>query len=585
MKSNKRSSSNRAQTAAPAKVAVQPSNAASRLWYYLGGIALALFLAFEIYGPAIRGPFLFDDRGLPFFLPGWADMPLSAWLTGVRPLLMLTYWINFQIGQTDAYWYHVFNVVFHLGNAVLIGLIVRRILEWAGVDQSQRRVLALFSGALFFVHPMQTESVAYVASRSENLSVLLFNAALAIFVYRRSVAVSIRVAAAILILFIGAAVTKEHAAVLPALLLLTDYFWNPGFTFDGIRRNWKLYLPIAAGTVLAGFWVWRVLTTSLSAGFGLKDLTWSEYFFSQCRAIWVYLRMFLLPIGQNVDHEFAVSRNLLDHGAVLGLVALISVSAGAWLYRRPYPLASYGWFTFLILLAPTSSFVPIRDLLVERRLYLPFIGLLLICCEFLRRVPLTRPAPLLLLGSVVTVFAFASYQRNQVWSDPAALWKDTADKSPHKSRPRFQLAFAYYSEGHCAEAAAEYEKASRLEKPDYSLYVDWALAYDCAHQPDAALEKLRKAVELERSAHAYALIGMVYAKQNRAPEALQALAEAEKLDPNFEPTYVYRGNIYMLSNEFAKAAEQFRRALALNPADLTARNGLDMAAKQIPARM
>ena len=97
------------------------------------------------------------DRGLPFFLPGWADMPLSAWLTGVRPLLMLTYWINFQIGQTDAYWYHVFNVVFHLGNAVLIGLIVRRILEWAGVDQSQRRVLALFSGALFFVHPMQTD--------------------------------------------------------------------------------------------------------------------------------------------------------------------------------------------------------------------------------------------------------------------------------------------------------------------------------------------------------------------------------------------------------------------------------------------
>src|SRR6476661_9271572 len=110
MKSNKRSSGPRAQTAATAKAAVQSTNTGSSLWYYLAAAVLAIFLAFEIYGPAIRGPFLFDDRGLPFYLPGWADMPLSAWIMGVRPLLMFTYWINFQIGQTEPYWYHVFNV-------------------------------------------------------------------------------------------------------------------------------------------------------------------------------------------------------------------------------------------------------------------------------------------------------------------------------------------------------------------------------------------------------------------------------------------------------------------------------------------
>ncbi len=557
----------------------------SRLWYYVAGVVAALVVVFEIYGPAIRGPFLFDDRYLPFFLPGWTDAPLRNWVAGVRPLLMFTYWLNFRLSQTDPYSYHLLNVLFHLADGVLIWLIVDRILEWAGVKPPPRRILAVFCGALFLVHPIQTESVAYVASRSEALSVMLFNAAFAIFVYRRTKAVSIRVAAAVLLLFISACVTKEHAAVLPALLLLTDYFWNPGFSFDGIRKNWKLYVPIAAGAALAGIWISTILKGAPTAGFGMKDLTWSDYFFSQCRAIWIYVRMFVLPVGQNVDHEFAVSRSVLDHGSLFGLVALIGVSVAAWIYRRRYPLASFGWFAFLILLAPTSSFVPIRDLLVERRLYLPFIGLLLIVCEFLRRVELRSSGAIAGLGCVIAVFAFAAYQRNQVWGDPVALWKDTAEKSPNKSRPRFQLAYAYYQEGRCADAAADYEKASKLEKPDYSLFVDWALAYDCAQKPDAALEKLRQALALERSAHAYALMGMVYAKQNRLPEALEALESAERIDPSFESTYVYRGNVYLLGKDFAKAAEQFRRALSLNPTDMAARNGLEMAQGQQPPRM
>ncbi len=579
MKSNKRPRANDPAV----KPAAPPSQTPK--WYYLAGLAAALFLAFQIYGPAIRGPFLFDDRALPFFLPGWADAPFSAWVAGVRPLLMFTFWLNFQISQSEPFWYHVLNVLFHTGNAVLIWLIVERVLQWAGVETKQRRILGLFSGALFLVHPIQTEAVAYVASRSENLSVLLFNAAFAIFVYRRHVAVSVRVAAAVLILYISAAITKEHTAILPALLLLTDYFWNPGFSFDGIRKNWRLYTPLALGAVVAAVWVRRVLTASLSAGFGLKDLTWFEYFFSQCRAVWVYLRMFVLPYGQNADHEFAVSRSVLDHGALFGLAGLIAVCVAAWIYRRTYPLASYGWFAFLILLAPTSSVVPIRDLLVERRLYLPFVGLLLIVCELLRRVDLKRSAAITGLAAVTAVFAFAAYERNQVWSDPLELWSDTVRKSPHKSRPAFQLAYTYFAAGRCAEASSEYEKASHLEKPDYTLYIDWALACDCAQQPGAALEKLQQALALEKNAHAYAVIGMVHAKQNQRPEALEALNQAEKLDPNFEATYVYRGNVYMLQNDFDKAEADFTRALALNPADMAARHGLDLARRRVPARL
>jgi protein O-mannosyl-transferase len=493
MKSNKRSIGSKASAPPSRTEPAARARTGPRTWHYLAALFGVVFLAFEIYRPAINGPFMFDDRYLPFFMPGYAEAPLSSWIAGVRPLLMFSYWVNFQIGQNDPYWYHAFNVAFHAGNAILVGLAVMKLLEWAGVAVGTRRVLAAFGGLLFLVHPIQTESVAYVASRSENLSVLLFNGAFTLFLYRRSVAASFRVAAAVLILFIAAAVTKEHAAVLPALLLLTDYFWNHPFTLEGIRKNWRLYAPIAAGLVFAGAFVASILRTADTAGFGLKDLRWYEYFFSQCRAIWVYLRMFVLPFGQNIDHEFAVSRSLLDPGAIAGLAGLLAATAAAWVFRKRYPLASYGWFAFLILIAPTSSFVPIRDLLVERRLYLPFIGLVLITCEFLRRWQVRQMGLIGALGAVLFVFSLAAYQRNQVWSDPVALWKDTAEKSPNKSRPRFQLAYAYHwNENRCPEASAEYEKAAQLEKPDYSLYVDWALALECANRPNEAMESCRK---------------------------------------------------------------------------------------------
>jgi tetratricopeptide (TPR) repeat protein len=587
MKGSRRSNKPERSVPSPARAAVvtaAPAASGRKTWLYLVGAFLAVFLAFEIYQPAIRGPFLYDDRYLPFFAPEFASAPLKNWIAGVRPALMLSYWANFQLVQLDPYWYHVVNVFFHAGNAIFVWLIVLKILDWAGVDRTQRAILAIFSGLLFLLHPLQTESVTYVASRSENQSVFFFFAAFAVFLYRRSIAVSWRITIAVLILFAAACLTKEHAAVLPAVLILTDYFWNPGFSLAGIRRNWRLYAPIVVLGLIGAALIWRVLATSTSAGFGMKDLRWYEYFFTQCRAIWVYLRMIVLPYGQNIDHDFPISRSVFDHGAIFGLIALIAVTAAAWIWRKRFPLAAYGWFIFLLLLAPTSSIVPIQDVLVERRVYLPFIGITLICCEFLRRTPLRRPAVAGALVAVLIVLGIVTYQRNEVWADAISLWKDTAEKSPNKSRPHFQLAFAYYSEGRCLDAVKEYQRTSELDNKDDRLYIDWALAYDCVKQPDAALEKLRQATSISKTGLAYSLIGMVYAKQNRRAEALEALDQAEKLDPNLEATYVNRGNVYLLAQEFDKAAGQFRRALELNPSDAIARNGLDMAQRrQAPA--
>src|SRR5688572_19605005 len=150
-------------TPPPAVVAPTPLKPA--WWHWIAGILLVLFVAFEVYGPALHGEFLFDDSYLPF-LNVSVDAPWRVWL-GVRPFLMLSYWLNLMISGLNPYPYHAVNVVFHAFNSILAGLVVRRMLLWVGETGWRREALAVFAGALFLLHPVQTESVAYVASRSE----------------------------------------------------------------------------------------------------------------------------------------------------------------------------------------------------------------------------------------------------------------------------------------------------------------------------------------------------------------------------------------------------------------------------------
>jgi tetratricopeptide (TPR) repeat protein len=438
-------------------------------------------------------------------------------------------------------------------------------------------LLAAFASALFLLHPVNSEAVAYVASRSENFSVLFFFGAFAAFLYRRTAACSWARSAAILVLFTAAALTKEHTVVLPALLLLTDYFWNPPFSFDGIRRNWRLYAPVAAGGVLMGLFVARQLRGAESAGFGMKDLKWYEYFFAQCRALWVYIRLFLFPAGLNADYDFPISRTILDHGAIFGFIAIVLAGAAAFYFRRRYPLAAYGFFSFLILMAPTSSFVPIKDPVAERRLYLSMIGLLFIALELLRRVNVKQAKWSAALAAVLVLAGVFTYQRNKVWSDAVLLWEDTVTKSPKKARDQFQLAQAYYERGDCGKALPHYDAAAKLDSSDDRLFIDWGLAFDCLNQPDQALVKFRQAATLKATAHAYSQIGMIFGKQGKNAEALEALATAQKLDPRFEMTYVYRGGVRLATGDAAAAIQEFRQALAINPQNQPASQGLAMA--------
>ena len=362
------------------------------------------------------------------------------------------------------------------------------------------------------------------------------------------------------------------AAQKRGLLLLTDYFWNPGFSLEGIRRNWRLYAPMAAGGAIGAVGVFRILGKADSAGF--QTMPWYQYLFTQFRVFFVYLKLFVFPTGQTIDYDFPISYSLLEHGAIAGLAGIAALLAVAVYFHRRYPLACFGLLMFVILLAPTSSVIPIKDPIAERRVYLPMIGLLLILLDGIRRLRIGRTALATSLTAVLVIAAALTYQRNIAWSGAIPLWEDTVKKSPAKARAHFQLAHAYFSANRCQEAEEHYQTVAKLEKPDYRLLIDWALADDCLNKSEEALQKLRQAAALEKTAHVYSQIGMVYAKSGRNAEAFQALIVAQNIDPNFDMTYVYRGLLFERAGNLKAAEPEYRRALAINPGNGPAIEGL-----------
>jgi tetratricopeptide (TPR) repeat protein len=247
-------------------------------------------------------------------------------------------------------------------------------------------------------------------------------------------------------------------------------------------------------------------------------------------------------------------------------------------------MASYGFLVYVLLMLPTSSFAPIEDPVAERRLYLPMIGMLLVVAAVLRQVRIGRRELAFGGGAIVAVLAVMSYQRNRLWGSDIGLWEDTVRKSPAKARVHDQLAFTYYIHGRCADAAAEYAEAARLKKPDAHTLLDWGLACECAGQPGDALARLWEAAALEPDAHVYSQIGLVYARQSQWPQALAALARAEKQDSGYAMTYCYRAGVRAATGDFAAAAAEYQRALTIDPQNRTARQGLAYAQQQLSTR-
>jgi protein O-mannosyl-transferase len=545
-------------------------------WLWFCG---ALLIAGLAYWPALNGSFLFDDYHLPFTDPRATKAGMVFWIGGVRPVVTATYWANYLMSGTTAFSYHATNLLLHVFTSLLVFFLLERLFDLAGLALD-RRWSALFGAGVFLLHPLQTESVAYVAGRPEELAGLFFFAAWLVFLNNFSSEMTTLRSIGILLLAAAAVLSKESAITLPAVLLVTDVYWNPDSPKEWIRSRIKLYALIVFAGLAGASEILHDFGTGESPAFVVPGVTPGLYALTQCRVILTYIKLFLLPIGQNGDWGMRFYRSLGDGAAWIFVLATVAIMASiAWSFRRAR-LVSFGLLTFLVLLSPTSSVVPIRDAIAERRVYVPIIGLIIASIWVLEQI---RPRAQTLRVATICILVIMggfTFKRSTLWGSDVLFWQDSAEKNPANSRAHMGLGGAYVKSGRCVDAIREFGIVESREGTTNETATNLAAAYQCNHQPELALKKLREVVLKDPSAILYAQIGYIEGALGHADESMSALNEAISIDPKDALAYAYRGTARLSLGDRAGAMEDLQASLRLEPGNKTAVSAMAMLLKQ-----
>jgi protein O-mannosyl-transferase len=542
------------------------------------GTALLCLCAFAVvlflYSPALSGQFTFDDSDLPFYKTT-RHAPLLDWIssTGVRPILIVSYWLNYHFWGANPFSYHFVNLIIHCINTGLVFLVLLRLLKIAGWPQLRARVASMIGALVFAIHPLQTESVSYVAGRSESLAALFLLLAYVVFLYRRNESISWVEALLVLVLFGAGIRTKENAVSLAAILILTDLFWPTPFSIRGVKRNWRLYCLMVPGAIIAVAAVFRLLATSQTAGFSVATFKWYQYAFTEARALFTYIRLAVFPVGQSLDHDYAPSHTIMEHGAIFYMILMAAVVVVSVILRRRYPLFCFGLLMFLICLAPTSSIVPLDDALVERRMYLPLVGLILIGCEVGMRLRLSPAAAATVLCLVGLIFGKLCYDRNRLWGEPDKLLELAAANAVHNPRPLLNFTEILIQRNRCDLAPAYLERAELRLPNNYYVNAAWGRTLACLGHFDQALKRLQSAARLNSCSKVYEWMGLVYAQMGLSEEAGGALKKAVGLDPKSETSHGSLALWYEKTNDLENAEREYRIAVSLDRDDSWAWEG------------
>jgi len=533
-------------------------------------LLVPLALAAAAYARVLHGEFQFDDRITveqnPLVKSLGRFLSEASLLPPARPLTDLTFALNYAAGRLDPLGYHLVNLAVHLALVLLLHRLTRALARRAGLAAADG--VALAAAGIFAVHPLQSQAVSYVSQRAESLASLFYVASLLLLLRaerRGWGAAGLLAWGGAFLLFLLGLEAKAIVVTLPAAwLLLAGAVPDRGRDPVQSGRALPLAIPFAAASALYAQAAMAGLAGRADVGLDVPGLSAGRYFLTQLRVVAGYLRLLVWPSGQVLDPEVRVSTGLDGSTAAAGLLlaSLLLVAVALLSRSRRWEgqagaaarLAALGLLWFFLVLAPTSSVIPVVDLMQEHRAYLAAWGPILALVVGAERL-LVRLAPprreLLTRGALLSIWlalAGALLARNAVWETRVALWSDVVAKAPGKARGHQNLGHSLMLAGKLEESVASYRRV---------------------------LERLGDGT-VERS-DALRNLAVVLIEAQRPREAAQVTREALVADP---------WNVDLLNNlaialldlgDLAGAEANARRALVRKPDDGPSLNTLGEA--------
>ena len=571
----------------------------------LGGLALALCLC-AAYRHTLHVPFTFDDddsisknptiRSLAtgLFPPTNSGITVSG-----RPVLNLTFAINYYFGAINPLGYHIGNLLIHLLAALCLFGVVRRTLRLpvlAGKYGAHATPLAWLIAALWALHPLQTESVTYVVQRAESLVSLFY--LLTLYLFIRSVERPSRLWPVLACVACCLGMTaKEVMASAPLVIFLYDRTFVSGTFRASWQRHRRLHLSLAAGWLLLGAMLLASGGRGNSVGFG--RISWWEYALMQGSAITRYLWLSFVPRDQVFDYGPILEKR--PEVLLAGLLVMVPLFAATVYALIKRPLAGFLGAGFFLILAPSSSIIPVTtQTMAEHRMYLSLAavvtGVVLLCHRTLPRYWWCALLPLVPILGAVTV------RRNAVYLTEESIWADVVQKVPVNFRALNNLAATYLVQDRLDEASFRLQQALKIE-PDYTVSLsnlgqtmvyqavkqaglDRAATGDLVEGVDfkrknteanklladekviGGLALLKKAIQQEPESAGYlARYGSSLLALREPEAALVQLEKAARLDPEDYQSQIGLASVLARMDRDEPAAEHYRTALRLKGDD------------------
>jgi tetratricopeptide (TPR) repeat protein len=529
-----------------------------------------LILGALIYSNTFKAEFQFDDghvivensaiRSLRNIAGIWEQSP-------ARFLTHLSFAVNYRFCGYDPVGYHLVNLLIHTGAGFLTSCLIWLSLKTPGMrgffPRSKSLTIALFGGLIFLCHPLQTQAVTYVVQRLACLATLFYLAAM-VFYARARLNGDIKSYLLSLLFGVAGMFAKEISLTLPLMIAGWELIF---FGRDSAltRRRLAYLLPVFCTLFIIpalyqhGHYKDSQITQPL--------LSPADYFCTQLSVIRTYLRLLLVPIGQNFYHDYRVAHGLWEIRTLASLLLLTAIVLAGIYLRKRQRLVAFGILWFFVALSVESGFIPISDVIFEHRLYLPMAGFAMVVAASTVLVFKRGRQAVFLLSMLVVVLSILTYHRNVAWQSRLSLWQDTVKKSPRKADAHVNLGLAYSERGDYPNAIVHYRKALELGLVKSVLYDGLAFALENTGNIEQARAYYEKAVAVDPAdAEAHNNLGSIYFNYGRREDGIREMSEAVRRNPYYLRAYLNLGNAHASEKRYDEAEAILQKALAIDPA-------------------
>jgi len=562
-------------------------------WKLPLGAATIVLAALAAYHNSLAVPFLFDDHfsiedslTIRHLWPIWKVLSPSATSpVGGRPIMNLSLALNYALGGTSAWGYHAFNLAVHVLAALTLYGVLRPTLLRRGLQQhvgAAAEWVALTAALIWTVHPLQTEAVTYISQRCESLMGLFYLLTLYAFIRgvesRRSGGwFTLSVAAC----FLGMG-SKEVMVTAPVMVLLYDRTFVSGSFRDAWIRHRHLYLLLASSWLFLG-----VLMTGLGergAGYG-PGSTWWGYAMTECAVILHYCRLALWPHPLVFDYgEYVPMRHLAATAPYALILAALVIAVLFEFNHRPALSFVGAWF--FVILAPTSSVVPIvGSPMAEHRMYLPLAAIitLTVIGAVALGNRLLNKQPRIVLGcvagaSVVALFTSLTIHRNRDYLSELGIWQDSADKCPNNPRAHTSLGLHLMGRDRLPEAIAQFELALQIQPGYVEALNNLGLALVQLNRLPEAISYYEQVLRFKPdNAQVHYNLAVALERAGRQQEAVRQYELALQIKPNYAEPHINLGVDLMGQGKTQEAIARYEHALRINPDFVDAHYNLGIA--------